>query len=203
MARSQRVALLSVMTAEGHSELTVPSALCARQLMAAYMEGMPSICRALVAGGERVMVTAMTTMTTPMTMAAAMPMMPGPHPQVYGGSGLATSPLTQPGAKARAVELFSFAKSYQMVRGADGTSAAWSGTMEDDGLAALLFEGVVEWVRERVREWVDGANSAIACMRHTTRIHFPARSQNSRNMSWLRAACPPPHSTRAQHLPLN
>lgn len=36
--------------------------------------------------------------------------------QVYGGSGLATSPLTRPRALERTVELFSFAKSYQMVR---------------------------------------------------------------------------------------
>jgi hypothetical protein len=33
--------------------------------------------------------------------------------QVYDGSGLAASALAQPGAKARTVELFSFAKSYQ------------------------------------------------------------------------------------------
>jgi len=37
--------------------------------------------------------------------------------QVFDGRGLATSPLTQPGAKRRTIELFSFAKSYQMVRG--------------------------------------------------------------------------------------
>ena len=39
--------------------------------------------------------------------------------QVYEGSGLATSPLTLPGAMACTMELFSFAKSYQMV-GFDG-----------------------------------------------------------------------------------
>lgn len=37
------------------------------------------------------------------------------RPQVYDGSGLASSPLALPGAKARTVELFSFAKSYQIV----------------------------------------------------------------------------------------
>ncbi|KAI8475100.1 MAG: class I and II aminotransferase [Monoraphidium minutum] len=34
--------------------------------------------------------------------------------QVYGGSGLSASPLALPGAKARTIEIFSFAKSYQL-----------------------------------------------------------------------------------------
>ena len=73
-------------------------------------------------------------------------MSPTPHPrpslihdapyvaQVYGGDGLASSPLALPGAKARAVEIFSFAKSYQMVssRGAAGFDLVRLGLTEFD-----------------------------------------------------------------------
>jgi aspartate/methionine/tyrosine aminotransferase len=56
------------------------------------------------------------------TPTAPLPLPPAPRlindnpyiAQVYGGSGLAASALAQPGAKARTVELFSFAKSYQL-----------------------------------------------------------------------------------------